>query len=191
MTSLRIVMKATKRSMLEKKKLYVGIDPGTQGAVGLITGKYAYALSLPTTKVKRGKRNRNEFVLSEIVSWFKRLSAFKYDGYGISVILERPLAMGGTYGGGRGGIYSAMIQGENFGMWPLFLTSLELVPTIVVPHVWKKAMGLTKVKDKSREMAMKLFPNLDFKFKKDHDKAEAVLMAEYLRRKTRAARMLK
>jgi hypothetical protein len=44
-------------------------------------------------------------------------------------------------------------------------------------------MTLSQDKEKSRLLCMRLFPNLELPLKKDADKAEAVLLAEYLRRR--------
>ena len=51
---------------------------------------------------------------------------------------------------------------------------------------WKKEFSLVhQDKQASIDMAKKLFPHIDFLFnrKKDHGRAEALLMAEYMRRK--------
>jgi crossover junction endodeoxyribonuclease RuvC len=52
----------------------------------------------------------------------------------------------------------------------------------VIPQVWKKAMSLTADKDKSLAEARILFPSAKLLLKKDHGKAEALLIAEYARR---------
>lgn len=51
----------------------------------------------------------------------------------------------------------------------------------VRPEVWKKALGLTSVKDESRIMAIEHFPaQADYlKRKKDHNRAEAMLLLRY------------
>jgi crossover junction endodeoxyribonuclease RuvC len=52
----------------------------------------------------------------------------------------------------------------------------------VIPQVWKKAMRLTADKEKSLADARILFPTAKLLLKKDHGKAEALLIAEYARR---------
>ena len=52
----------------------------------------------------------------------------------------------------------------------------------VTPQVWKKEMKLTSDKEQSLAEARLRFPQAVLKLKKDHGKAEALLIAEYARR---------
>lgn len=52
----------------------------------------------------------------------------------------------------------------------------------VIPQVWKKAMSLSSDKERSLAEARILFPQAKLLLKKDHGKAEALLIAEYARR---------
>jgi hypothetical protein len=70
------------------------------------------------------------------------------------------------------------------GLLKAFRISYELVP----PQKWKKEFSVTADKNTSIEVAKRLFPNSDFRrterCKSPHDgKCEALLMAEYARRK--------
>jgi crossover junction endodeoxyribonuclease RuvC len=70
-------------------------------------------------------------------------------------------------------------------MWPLFLASKGSYVEEVVPTVWKKAMGLAgKDKEAARLKACGLFPHAGLSLKKDHNRAEALLLADYLRRRS-------
>jgi hypothetical protein len=64
------------------------------------------------------------------------------------------------------------------------LGALRVPVTTVAPATWKKAMGLGPDKDLSRARAIELFPAAASKLalKKQHDRAEALLLAEYGRR---------
>ena len=53
---------------------------------------------------------------------------------------------------------------------------------MVTPQAWKKAMKLTSDKKQSLAMARELWPNAPLNFAKHDGRAEALLMAEYLRR---------
>lgn len=53
----------------------------------------------------------------------------------------------------------------------------------VVPQVWKKAMSLTSDKEVSLAAARLAYPEAKLTLKKHHGKAEALLIAEYARRK--------
>lgn len=52
----------------------------------------------------------------------------------------------------------------------------------VIPQVWKKAMSVTADKNDSLVAARLAFPKAKLLLKKDHGKAEALLIAEYARR---------
>lgn len=52
----------------------------------------------------------------------------------------------------------------------------------VTPQVWKKAMSVTSDKNESLVAARIAFPQATLLLKKDHGKAEALLIAEYARR---------
>ena len=53
---------------------------------------------------------------------------------------------------------------------------------LVAPKKWKKLLGLDSDKDNSLELARSLWPNAPLSRKKDNGRAEALLLAEYLRR---------
>ena len=48
--------------------------------------------------------------------------------------------------------------------------------------VWKRSMGLDSTKSVSLDKARLLFPTAELDRKKDHNRAEALLLAEYSRR---------
>ena len=67
------------------------------------------------------------------------------------------------------------------------LVCLTIPYTLVTPQRWKKELmdGMPKDKDSSRVVAIRLFPTFatELKLKKHHGRADALLIAEYLRRK--------
>ena len=78
--------------------------------------------------------------------------------------------------------------GENYGFIKGLLLSNRSPYQTVPPQVWKKEFSVTSDKNTSIEVAQRLFPGSDFRAtercKKPHDgKCEALLMAEYARRK--------
>jgi hypothetical protein len=78
------------------------------------------------------------------------------------------------------GVASTFKYGVAYGT---ILTALAIgkVPTHrITPAKWKRAMGLDSDKEKSRALAIRLFPGCgDFTRKKDHGRAEAALIARY------------
>jgi crossover junction endodeoxyribonuclease RuvC len=57
------------------------------------------------------------------------------------------------------------------------LAALQIAYTTVRPAIWKRALGLGKDKEAARLRAMQLFPAADLRRKKDHGRAEALLLA--------------
>lgn len=168
--------------------VYVGIDPGAEGAFGLLCGGLYACADIPVVRVARsGKtkagnaRTTGAYDHTEIVRAFKKLNPLK-DRVVAALEVAQVQVRGkgtGAYGGYRVGIA--------YGMWPLFLVQKGYRLVETPPAVWKKAMRLSSGgapadKNKSRLMALKLWPNADLHRAKDHDRAEAMLLAEYARR---------
>lgn len=96
--------------------------------------------------------------------------------------LERVNAMPGQ------GVTSMFKFGENFGFIQGLLTAYAIPYELVLPRKWKKEFQITGDKNTSIEVCKRLFPNVSLRrtdrCKKDSsDFAEALLMAEYARRK--------
>jgi hypothetical protein len=67
----------------------------------------------------------------------------------------------------------------DFGVWLGILGALGLAHTRIRPSVWKRHLGLTSDKEQARLRAMQLFPGADLRHKRDHGRAEALLLAWY------------
>ena len=79
---------------------------------------------------------------------------------------------------------TAFVQGYNFGLWKGVLAAAGLRVEVVKPQAWKHALGLARSgssKDDSRDMAAAMFPEVGDNLgrKKDHGRAEALLIAAY------------
>lgn len=142
--------------------IYIGIDPGKDGAMAVIT---------PT----------GEYIVP-----------FSLDGYNLELrclgagdaccCLERVGAMPGQ------GVTSMFKFGENFGFIQGLLTAFSIPYELVTPQKWKREFGVTGDKNSSIDVCKRLFPGVSLRrtdrCKKDHDgMAEALLMAEYARRR--------
>lgn len=82
------------------------------------------------------------------------------------------------------GVSSTFKFGRSYGEIIGVVAAHKLRMDFVPPGVWKRTFGLSKDKDASRLKAMELFPQLRDRLtrKKDHNRAEALLIAEYARR---------
>jgi hypothetical protein len=67
-------------------------------------------------------------------------------------------------------------------MWPLYLHAWHFASFVEYrPSVWKKYFGLKHDKNASRTLGLRHFPQAPLARVKDHDRAEALLLALYLK----------
>ena len=144
--------------------IYIGIDPGKNGGIALISDEKAIA------------RTYSDKELIHICKFFTKQFPEQCVCY-----LENVHAMPGQ------GVVSMFNFGQNFGFIQGVLSAFEIPYELVTPQKWKKEYSVTSDKNTSIEVAQRLFPNTNLKAtdrcKKDHDgMAEALLIAEYGRR---------
>jgi|SRR5579863_2500429 len=156
--------------------IFIGIDPGLMGAVAVIgfeSGIFS-VFDTPVLVIKKGKGFRREY---DVPGMVKILQSLPFPE-SVHCTLESIHAMPGQ------GVTSMYSIGIGMGLWRGILTALKIPHDLVTPQRWKKAMmdGMGKEKDASRLRASQLFPLVDLSSKKDHGRAEALLLAEYGRR---------
>ena len=163
--------------------VYVGIDPGSEGAIAFLCGRHHAVIDMPviketlTKKTKGGnKATRTIYDPSLITTVF---SLVRENRHRATVCLEKSSPRP------TDGVITAFSVGTGFGMWPLFLHSqgIRLEQDLFVPAVWKRKMALIgKDKEASRALAQRLWPGAPLTRKGDHNRAEALLIAEVGRR---------
>ena len=144
-------------------KTYVGIDPGKSGAMAIM-----YPEGLVRT------------ITFNPASYIDALQCLCEQP--VMCCVEKVSAMPGQ------GVVSMFNFGHNLGFIEGVLQSLQIPYQLVPPQTWKKEFSLSSDKAKSIEVCQKLFPGVDLlataRSRKPNDGiAEAVLMAEYARRK--------
>lgn len=164
--------------------IYLGVDPGKGGGFALVDGVSVTLRRMPGTD-------------EELIAVVRELHDFAEEGgKEVRVALEKV----GGYVGGQGQPGSAMFTfGDNYGAVRLTLKSAGFSPRLVTPQEWQKGLstpprrkrrlrlgqvhqeGETREEWKSRlhRFAQKLFPWLVI----PKWGADALLIAEYLRRK--------
>lgn len=158
--------------------IIIGIDPGLTGALAAIDGRQLlYVGDLPTVPVAWAKKTRQE--LSAALLFFKVMSLLKEYGPAECAAIEEVSAspqMGAT---------SAFRFGEVYATTKAVCACAGLRIEPVRPAVWKRTFGLSKEKDASRALAIRLWPDSADMFarKKDDGRAEAALLAEYINRR--------
>jgi crossover junction endodeoxyribonuclease RuvC len=157
--------------------IIIGIDPGLSGAVGILTeaGTALLAVDTPTISIKVGGKEKRNYNTAEMVNIIREWRGWHPD---CVVAMEAVHAMPGN-----GGV-SMFSFGRGTGIWEGIIASLQIPITLVIPQRWKKAMldGMSKDKENSRMRAIQLWPAIDFSLRKHEARAEALLVAEYVRR---------
>lgn len=147
--------------------IYVGIDPGKKGAV-------AYMMETPG-----GNFVANVLPMADALSVFRMLAS---TGKPIRACIEQVHAMP------KQGVTSTFSFGEGFGWIKGVMDALGISYQEVPPQKWKREFGLNSDKQTSIQVCKRLFPDADLRpterSRVDSDgMAEALLMAEYARRK--------
>lgn len=154
--------------------IYIGVDPGSK------SGAYAIIRIVP---------EREDDV--RVYAWDDGL--FIEEMRGVAALAqefpEKCVACVEKVGAmPKQGISSTWVFAENFGYIQGVLHAFNIPFQLVPPRVWKKEFSLTSDKSKSVEICHRLFPVVKLKrteksSKDDNNLAEALLMAEYARRK--------
>ena len=143
---------------------YLGIDPGANGAYAILNNSEIEVY---------GKFDKQEF-LNVCYCLSKKQEKTR-------CCIERVHAMP------KQGSVSMFNFGVNFGWLKGVLDAFEISYQEIPPQTWKKEYGLNSKKELSIEVCQRLFPEANLvphNGRKAHDGiAEAILMAEYARRK--------
>jgi hypothetical protein len=142
------------------------IDPGLSGALVIVdhAGALVALADTPTLALHIARGTRHDYDVPGMV-------ALVVPYAGLHVVIEASQPMPGQ------GTRSMFTIGYGYGLWLGILAALQVPYTPVRPAVWKKAVGLGKDKEQARLRAQQLFPTADLRRKKDHGRAEALLLA--------------
>jgi Holliday junction resolvasome RuvABC endonuclease subunit len=147
--------------------VYIGIDAGSvNGALGAIDhdGNYVESFMID---------HKDKHILALVFK--SRILSIVDPKEGAQICMEQVHAMpkqgiSSTWNFARAvGVISAVCELTNY---PFHLVS---------PQKWKKHFNLTADKNEALDLARKLFPKAPLKLKKDINRAEALLIAEYWR----------
>jgi crossover junction endodeoxyribonuclease RuvC len=163
--------------------IYVGIDPGLNGAVAAIDekGDMLFLQDTPIVSVVRGARRRHEYCEPDMARqlWSIAQSA---NGDGALVTIENVHAMP------QQGVVSSFSFGIGYGIWRGIIAALALPCDRVEPTVWKRTVGLTKPDKRAAvSLARRRFPTAAIgdlvrgRMRYRDGRAEALLIAEFAR----------
>lgn len=153
--------------MLKEQSIYnmgagrcvMGIDPGVTGGVAFLWPDKLIATDIP---VVAGEVNVDDLV-NTIRLMNPRLA-----------VIERASSMPGQ------GVSSTFKFGAAYGALRAAVAALGIPSHLVSAAKWKRSYGLSADKEKSRALAIRMWPGgVQFNRKKDHGRAEAALIAQY------------
>lgn len=153
--------------------LVLGIDPGISGAIAVIDAcdeRVIELINMPTEKAKTGRSQVDANALSAFVgAVIQRCAPCR-----AIVVVENVWPMP------RDGSKQAFNLGDAKGVIRGVLSGHLVRSEFVAPITWKKHFHMLGTeKDYSRTLAKRRFPSVDLKFKKDHNKADALLLAAF------------
>lgn len=169
--------------------VYIGIDIGLTGAVAAIANGHALVLDIPTREETKGRRIDGRLLIHALRTL---IDVRDVAGVIAEDVQARPFGNGGEAGNtmhSQGSVMRSRGIVEavtDIGQWPV---------TWVQPQTWKRHYGLLKkpgedaatarrrTKALAREVATSLYPGLahDLRLAKHDGRADALLMAHYLR----------
>lgn len=139
----------------------IGIDPGVNGAIAFMENGYFLSVhDMPL--IKEGNKNQvDPYALARIIRSRNVTSAN----------VEKVGAMPGQ------GVTSMFNFGRSYGVILGTLGAMNIYTNLVRPAEWKTKFDLIKKeKDASRILAQELFPLAPLSRKKDHGRADAMLI---------------
>ena len=165
---------------------FLGVDPGVSGALAVIddSDKVDFRFEFfdtPTRQMKSGKTFKNVIDPSALTLL---LEPYQHESYIVIEKVNAMPSMPGPDGERRSmGATSAFNFGYGFGLWIGVIAALRIPYSMVHPMTWKRAImpDAAKDKDASRVRATQLYPwtAKDLSRKKDHGRADALLLATY------------
>lgn len=161
----------------------IGIDPGLYGAVGLVTasGNFVDVHDMPTMAASKtsDKQKINVPELARILR-----SMLDGDVVAVTEYVQPMPSQPGAGGERRGmGAASAFSFGKSVGHIEACILTLGISLEWTTPAQWKKAMGLSSDKEICRAFAQSVYPQASLGRKKDHGRAEALLIARWYAQK--------
>ncbi len=145
--------------------IFLGFDPGFSGAWGMVDHHGSY--------VSCGDMIHNDsHVMTDDI--FREISLARAND-DMDVVIEYVAAMP------KQGVSSTFKFGMAFGSVIALAERIHAPFQFVTPKVWKKALGLDSDKKRSLALARDLWPEAPLSRMKDNGRAEALLLAEWLR----------
>lgn len=181
------------------KMLYVGIDPGLSGAIGVIDNKDKFLSVFDAPIITQNKSGKKKKQLSSngIVAIISEIIGMAEGIENIHVTIEKAIVMPQIQGrnGGQGTV-SAFNFGYGAGIYEGVFAAMGVSFNVVFPATWKKEVfnntGLGANKEFSIILAQQFYPEAKncLKLKKHDGRAEAILLAGWGRSHMRLTKVV-
>lgn len=162
-----------------KGTVYIAIDPGLTGAVAAISSRTGFIGVEDMPTMANGKGNSKIKMMVNPAALLEILVGWEVLGEHCLVGLERIASMPGQ------GVASMFSMGDTFGCCRSVVAVWGMQMVVITPQQWKKYYSIVKDEKKeiARAKAIQLYPQASLARKKDHNRAEAILLAHYLMEK--------
>lgn len=169
--------------------IVIGCDPGLSGAVSLIdctSGELLECADIPTCDNGSNGSMRNWVdvgALEAMLADWSARHAFARDS--VHACIERPVAAP-TIGAFKRKVPAQTIaaQFDTFGSIRALIARVSREVHFTSPQTWKRLYGLAgdDAKNEARACCLRLYPDAPVQRVKDHNRAESILIAHWLRR---------
>ena len=161
----------------------LGIDIGLGGALAVVRGEQLLDVQDMPTREKPGtSKVRREVDGRALYELVLKMCGERSDE-AIAVCLENVYGMRNPSKGGAQGAASVFSFGDTRGAIRTVIEVLRLKPQWVAPQSWKRAYGLVGDAGKDKRAALlkaaELYPMAPLAKAKDHNRAEAILIARF------------
>jgi crossover junction endodeoxyribonuclease RuvC len=150
--------------------IYIAIDPGLTGAIAAIDDAAQLVLCADLPVIRNNKLAWID--ANELTSLLIQCR----EGRAARIMVERSQSMPGQ------GVSSTFTTGVVMGSILAACQRIAVPLELVTAATWKRTMGLDSAKSTSLDKARLLFPTAELARVKDHNRSEALLLAEYCRR---------
>jgi crossover junction endodeoxyribonuclease RuvC len=161
--------------------IVIGIDLGLSGALSkLMDGNLKEMADMPV--MQRGTKSasvKNQVNAAELATLLGEWTRGHDRRIECRVVMERVQAMGGSKNGRSQGVSSSFSLGHTAGIVEGVVSAMGIPHEIIPPAAWKKLFALGADKDQARALAQRWYPAASLGRKKDHNRAESLLIARY------------
>jgi Holliday junction resolvasome RuvABC endonuclease subunit len=159
----------------------LGIDPGASGALALVelsTKHIVKVWDMPhTQRVLTTGKKLKEVDIEKLIEIISEVYDFSFKGP-VEVHIEKVQAFG------KQSAPAAFNFGKAAGIVEALCHAFNFKVTLIPPQTWKRQYNLqASKKDQARQLVLNLFPETNdiLKYKKDVDRADAILIAFYMK----------